>query len=147
MPFALVLIGLLLIVTAIRGTQGNLWNLFYGDLTGAGTDAKGFLVWLAAIAAIGAMGYYKPLQTPSRLLLALVVIGIFLANPGVLAQMAATATSPLPKPVQPTSANAKLPVPQAIPVNVGGTGSDKKSSPLGPLGDVIGTAAKVIPFL
>jgi hypothetical protein len=81
-PFVLVLVGLVLIVTAIRGTQGSLWNLIYGDITGQAGGNKGFVVWLAAIAAIGAVGYYPPLRTPSRLLLGLVVLGIFISNVG-----------------------------------------------------------------
>ena len=146
MPFVLVLVGLLLIVTAIRGTQSNLWNLLYGDITGAGTSGKGFLVWLAAILAIGFLGYYKPLQMPSRLLLGLVILGIFISNQGVLTKMAGAFTSPLPQPVTPTSANMSQPLPQAIPVAVTQAGGKGGGGPLGEAGEVIGTLAKVAPF-
>jgi hypothetical protein len=147
MPFALVLIGLLLIVTAIRGTQANLWNLLYGDITGSGTGGKGFIVWLAAILTIGVLGYYRPLQTPSRLLLALVVLGIFISNQGVFTKMSAAFTGPLPQPATPANVNAQQPLPQAIPVSV--TQSGGKSGGSGPLGEaseVVGTLAKVAPF-
>jgi hypothetical protein len=135
MPFALLLIGLLIIVTSIRGTQGDLWNLLYKDV--AGTDkTPGFVVWLAAVIAIAWMGYYKPLQTPSRMLLGLVVLSIFLANGGVFKKLSDAFTKPLPAPVASTTPVDELP--QKIPVDVSGTGSSKSSSK----GDIIGTAVK-----
>jgi hypothetical protein len=149
MPFALILVGLLLIVTAIRGTQSNLWNLVYGDLTGKGSTSKGFIVWLAAILIIGFIGYYKPLRVPSRMLLALVVLGIFISNQGVLTKMSAAFTSPLPQPATPVNVNASQPLPQAIPVSVSGAGGKGGSGASGVLGDasaVLGTVSKIIPF-
>lgn len=144
MPFALVLVGLLLIVTSIRGTQGTLWNLFYDDMAGSG-GSKGFVVWLAAIGLIAFAGYYKPLQTPSRLLLGLVVIGIFLSNEGVYKKLSTAFTSPLPAPVTPASTTANLP--QAIPVQVTQTGSGSKSGAGGTAEKVVGTALKFAPLL
>lgn len=146
MPFALVFVGLVLIVTAIRGTQSNLWNLFYGDITGAGTSGKGFVVWLAAILSIGWLGYYKPLQTPSRLLLGLVILGIFISNQGVLTKMSQAVTSPLPQPATPAASKAP-PLPQAIPVEVGQAGGKGGSSgPLGEAGQALGLAGQVASF-
>lgn len=73
MAFLLILIGLVLIVTAYRSTMGDL-------ATALETDLPGFFVWGLAIGAILALGYIPAMRTPSRWLLALVAIVIFLTQ-------------------------------------------------------------------
>lgn len=67
------LIGVVLIVSAIRNSQAAL----FADLS---TDAPGFVVWAAAIFAVGAVGYIPGLKPISRGLLALVLLVIVLKN-------------------------------------------------------------------
>lgn len=76
MPYALIFFGLLFTVAGVRNTEKDLYALFEGDLTGS----NNFLVWLAALGIIGAVGYVKPLQPVSVAFLTLVLVVIFLHN-------------------------------------------------------------------
>lgn len=82
MPFALVVIGLLMVIAAYNNTQSLLAAQLKEDLTGTG----GFIYWIAALLIIGAIGYVKPLETASRMMLLLLLIVFFLANGGVFAK-------------------------------------------------------------
>jgi hypothetical protein len=73
MPVAILIIGALLLITAFNNSFGAL-------TTALETDIPGYFVWAAAIAAIMAIGYVPGLRTPSRYLLALVLVVILLAN-------------------------------------------------------------------
>ena len=66
-------IGAVLIVAAIRNSQADLF-------TALGQDVPPFVVWAAAIFAIGAVGYIPGLKPASRGLLALVILVIVLTN-------------------------------------------------------------------
>lgn len=73
MPFAILLIGALLIVVAFNNSYSSL-------VTELEADVPGYFKWGAAIVAILALGYVPGLKTPSRWLLALVLVVLFLAN-------------------------------------------------------------------
>lgn len=73
MPLILIIIGAILIVSALKNTQGEL-------ATALEQDIPPFLKWAVAIFAIVALGWIPPLRTPSRWLLALVLIVIVLTN-------------------------------------------------------------------
>jgi hypothetical protein len=82
MPFALVLIGILMIVTGAQGTYAQFGSQVAKDFTGPG----GFLYWIIAIFIIGAIGYSDRFRTISHLFLALVIIAMILSNRGVFAK-------------------------------------------------------------
>lgn len=67
------LIGIILIVAAIRNTYGQLFSAL-------GQDVPSFMVWAAAIFAVGALGFIPGLKGPSRLLIGLVLVVIVLGN-------------------------------------------------------------------
>lgn len=73
MAFWLLVIGVVIIVAAIRNSQGALF-------TAIKTDVPDFVVWAAAIIAIGAIGYVPGLKPVSRGLLALIIIVLILRN-------------------------------------------------------------------
>jgi len=73
MIFIALIIGAILIVAAIRNSQGAL-------ATALTTDAPGYVIWAAAIVAVGAIGFVPDLKPISRGLLALIVLVIFLRN-------------------------------------------------------------------
>ena len=84
MPFALILVGLLLVVAAVRntvtdnsttGTKG-LTTLIKGDFTGQ----NNFIYWLVAILLIGALGYVDSLRSLSRAFMALILVALFLTG-------------------------------------------------------------------
>lgn len=73
MTLIALLIGAVLIVAALRDTQGDL-------ATALKSDVPDYIVWAAAIAAIGALGYIPGIKPAARVLLALVIVVIVLKN-------------------------------------------------------------------
>jgi hypothetical protein len=81
MPFVLLIIGELLVVTGIQGTQSEFYSLLEGDFTGNNS----FIYWLVAIALIGALGYVPGLKSFSNAFLLLVLVVLVLhQNPSTL---------------------------------------------------------------
>lgn len=116
MPLALVFIGIALLVTAIRGTQGDLFTLLKADVPGWGK-------WAAAIVAVGALGYIPKFEGPARALLALVLIVIVLANKGLFTTLAADLkTAPAATPAQPLVTQNLGPVPVKVDLGASGAG-------------------------
>lgn len=73
MPFVILLIGAILIVSAFNNSFGTLASELENDV-------PGFFKWGAAIAAIMGLGFIPGLRTPSRWLLGLVLLVILLTN-------------------------------------------------------------------
>lgn len=73
MPFAALLIGAVLIVTALNNTHLALAQQLEKDV-------PGFFTWAIAIALVLALGYVPALKTPSRWLLALIVVVLVVSN-------------------------------------------------------------------
>jgi len=67
------LIGVVLIVAAIRNSQAALFSAL-------ATDAPGYVVWAAALVGVGAIGYIPGLKGISRALLGLVLTVIIINN-------------------------------------------------------------------
>jgi hypothetical protein len=76
MPFALLIIGVFLLVAGVRKTQGDLFTLLQGDFTGA----NNFLFWFVSILVIGAIGYVPKLKPLSTAFLVLVILVLFLTK-------------------------------------------------------------------
>lgn len=90
MPFALVTVGLLLIVTGFQNTYAAFGKQVENDFTGPGN----FIYWLIAIGVVGAVGYSKTFETPSRAFIALIIIAMFVKNDsGVFAKLTAQISS------------------------------------------------------
>jgi general stress protein CsbA len=83
MPFALLTIGVLLLVAGARGTQDDLFNLVKGDFTGS-DKGQSYVHWIVAIVLIGALGYISALKNLSRAFLILVIVVLFIKNGGVI---------------------------------------------------------------
>jgi hypothetical protein len=73
MAFLALIIGAVLIVAAIRNSQNDLF-------TELGTDIPGFVIWAAAIVAIGMIGLIPALKPVSKGLLVLIVVVLILNN-------------------------------------------------------------------
>lgn len=82
MPLALLVIGIVFLAAAIRGTQKELFEVLKDDFTGP----NNFLVWGLAFFVIGAIGYYRPLKPLSSAFMVLVVLGLFVSNRGFFAK-------------------------------------------------------------
>lgn len=79
MPFALVTLGILFIVTGVRNTYAAFGQQIVGDFTGP----NNFTYWVVALGAVGSLGYIEPLKPISRSFMALLVISFVLKNGGV----------------------------------------------------------------
>lgn len=79
MAFAFLFIGIILIISAARGTLSDLGTLLKSEFTGS----NNFFYWLIAIGIIGAIGYNSKAAPFSRAFLALIIIAMILANGGV----------------------------------------------------------------
>lgn len=107
MPYILVLFGTILFVAGIRNTQGTLWTLLKGDLTGQDS----FLVWIAAIAVVGGIGYIPKLKPLSIALLTLLLIVLVIKDKGVFAQLASFVQNPNVTTIQGTVTNTSSAAP------------------------------------
>ena len=74
MPFALLIIGVILVVTGFQNTYAQFGSQVQKDFTGP----NNFGYWLLAIFITGAIGYVNDLQTWSRAFMALIIIAMFL---------------------------------------------------------------------
>jgi hypothetical protein len=76
MPFILLLIAIVLIVTGIRGTSKQLGSLLVSDLTGP----NNFGIFAFAFFLIGALGYIPAFKKLSDAFLLLVIVVILISN-------------------------------------------------------------------
>lgn len=74
MPFALIIIGVVMLVAAARNSQTDLFNLVKGDFSGDGN----FVYWLVLLLIVGAVGYIEKLKPLSEAFLILILIVIVL---------------------------------------------------------------------
>lgn len=137
MPLALLIIGIMLAVSALRGTEEQLGTLIVGDITG------GFLTWVAAIVAIGALGYVPQLQLPSRMLLALVLLVLLLKNgTGFFSQFQQQFANP-----QTINAPALPAAPGPLTVQVTTSGTGGSGGILGAITGAAGAAKTILPLV
>lgn len=85
MPFILLIVGAMLLVSGVKGTDDKLIELVKSDFAG-GPKNNGFLSWMLAIGAVTAVGYYKPIKPISNALLLLIFMMLFLSNRGIASQ-------------------------------------------------------------
>ena len=127
MPFALITVGLILVITGARNTYADFGNTLRGDFTGP----NNFTYWLVAFGIVGALGYIDALRTFSRMFLALILISMILANKGGVFNAITNALQS--GPVNPTAA----------PSTVSGAANDNSST----IANVAKTAANVASFV
>ena len=82
MPFVFLVVGIGLLVIAVRGTQATAFRLLQSEFSGPNS----FLHWALAIFILGGIGYIPVIRPVTRWLLALVIIAIIVANKGGLFQ-------------------------------------------------------------
>lgn len=76
MPFALIVIGAVMVIAAVKNTQGNLGQLVKGEFVGQ----NNFIFWLSAMFLIGAIGYIPKAKPIATGLLGLVIVVLFLTK-------------------------------------------------------------------
>jgi hypothetical protein len=118
MTLIALLIGVVLVVAAFRGTASTLFNAL-------GTDVPAYVIWAAAIVAVGVIGYIPGLKPVSRGLLALVLVVIILNNYQSILNnfqsVASASTTPnSPATVQAGGTSAPLGLSTIAPLTTGG---------------------------
>lgn len=127
MTLVALLIGVILIVAAIRGTQGALFSALM-------TDVPGYVIWAAALFALGAIGWIPGLKPISRGLLALVIIVIVLRDyQAILAGLkAAIAPATASNSTAVTSSTTVVPASAASTTTSANLNADTISTPVVP---------------
>jgi len=101
MPFVLVVSGLVILIAAVRGTEGELGHQLSSDMFGSG----GYIYWGAAILAIGMIGYVPKLKGLSIAFLSLLLLSMILSNSGFFAQMQSQLAGAQSAPAAPANAD------------------------------------------
>lgn len=130
MPLLLIVVGLVLIICAVRNTLGALAGHLQQDINGQ------FFAWVGAIVLIGAVGYVPQLQNLSRAFLALIAAVVILkSGSGLVDQFRAQLNAP-------AAADTKQPIAPGLPnptiIIQGGSGGGGAGSAIG---GAIGQAA------
>lgn len=102
MGFALLIVGLLMVITGARGTYAQFGSQVASEFQGQ----NNFTYWLIALGTIGAVGYIQPLQTISRWLMTLILLSIFLSHKGFFAQFQAALKAGPKAPNVPNATNS-----------------------------------------
>lgn len=76
MPLILLILGAVLLVSAIRNTQAELGNLFKVQFTGPGS----FTAWAFAFFMLALLGTAEPLRPLARAFMVLLLLVMFLVN-------------------------------------------------------------------
>jgi hypothetical protein len=132
MALGFILIGVVLVIVAIR----NSYRQFGAQLASDFTGPDNFWYWIAAVAIIGAIGYVPYLRTPSRILLALILVVFLLKNGTGFFSNLQTALASAPQPSQTTTDQ----IPQSIPVTLSGGSSGGAG---GKIGGILGAATSI----
>lgn len=85
MAFVFTTVGILMIVTGVKGTYAAFGSQVAGDFTGS----QPFTYWVLAIIGVGSIGYIDSLRTVSRLFLTLILVSMIIANKGFFNQLTA----------------------------------------------------------
>lgn len=83
MPFVFGIVGILLIVSGVRGQSQTLFSLLKSDFSGQ----PNYFEWMVAIFFVGAIGYVKELSTISRMFMFLVLAGLLYQNKQVFTEL------------------------------------------------------------
>jgi len=76
MPFFLLIVGVVFLVSAAKGTQQNLFSLLKGDFSGP----DNYFYWLVSILVVGAFGYIPKFKPVSDMFLVLIVLSLVLTR-------------------------------------------------------------------
>ena len=136
MPFALVFVGMILVITGFQNTYQEFGAQVQKDFTGNNS----FIWWIISLGVVGSIGYVPSLQTPSRMFMLLIIVVMFLANKGgVFSQFNSAVTAGSNAPVNPVGAG--------VPASSGGSsGASSDSGGIGGVVQAAGTVAEIASF-
>lgn len=111
MPLALLIIGILVVISGIKNNAPSLGAALVTDFKGSGS----FFYWVVGVVAVGSLGYNPKLKTVSHLFLLLIAIVFVVSNNGFFQQFQAALQNPVP--ASPNNAAAPNMVVPASPKN------------------------------
>jgi hypothetical protein len=76
MPFGIIVVAIVLMIAAIRGSHNELITLVKGDFSGPNS----FLPWIAALFLLYLISMYEPLAPVSNAFMTLVVVVLLLTS-------------------------------------------------------------------
>lgn len=134
MGLAVILIGAMFVISAIRNEQGQLAAQFESDL-------PGYLVWGGALTGVWLLGKIPGFQKPAILLMALVLLVIVIADRGVFANLQQAIQSP-----PASTSNPEPPLPAGNPTitvatSGGGSGASGAGGIFSSLLPILGAVA------
>lgn len=135
MPIILLAAAIMLVVTAYNDTYGALFSQI-------ASDAPGFVVWGAALLILYVISKIPGGEKPAKALLALLVIVFLVGNRGVFSNFSAAITGQQ-APVTPTPVQ-QAPLPQGIPIEIGGGSPGGIGGGGSAVGSVIGLATGML---
>ena len=91
MPFVFLIVGVLFLVLARNGTQGDFETLLKSEFSGQ----HSFFVWASAIVILGLIGFFKPVRPITDAMIGLIVLVLILKNQGLFRQLNAALNAPV----------------------------------------------------
>ncbi len=128
MPFALIFVGIVLVISAVEGTEISLGQQLKKDFTGQGS----YLYWAVALVAVGAIGYVNELKKFSDTFMALLLVSLLFQNSGVFSKLTGELASANNNPVSEPATDA------------GATGGGKSGGGGGGFAGAIGLATSAV---
>ncbi len=118
MPFVFIVLGIGLLIVAIRGTQATAATLLKSEFSGAGS----FLPWVISIAILCAVGFIKPVRPIADAMVGLIIMVMLIgSDKSFFAQFNQQIRNPVAAPLPPAGAAPSY-VPQQTILPNGGTG-------------------------
>lgn len=111
MALGLFFMGLILVVSGIKGTQSQLASLLASEFSGAGN----FWAFIFGLAFLGMLGYIPGMRNTSRALICLTLLVLMLSNRGFWSNLVEAVNNP-----QPIAAAPTTDVPKAVDVEAAG---------------------------
>ena len=82
MPLIFLIVGILFLVLARQGTQGDFETLLKSEFSGS----QSFIVWVSAIVILGLVGFWKPARPITDAGIGLILLVLILSNKGLFSQ-------------------------------------------------------------
>ncbi len=140
MPYAFIVVGLLMIVTGARNTFRQFGAQLVKDFTGPGN----FTWWIASLGAVGAVGYIPKLRPVSTAFMTLIVIVLVIAQKGLFPKLTAALkagpTAPGPAPAGASSTGLGAALSNSLGGPLATLGPAAAFGPAGAAGAVIGNS-------
>lgn len=103
MPFVFLIVGVLFLVLARNGTQGDFETLLKSEFSGQ----HSFFVWASAIVILGLIGFFRPVRPITDAMIGLIILVLILKNQELFTQFNAALNAPT-APAVPAATQAQI---------------------------------------